>query len=146
MASVVSTVTESRLREAFTGSRKVLGRDLVKHLGTHQVTRQAAHMAIGNAVGCGLLQRSGDPGLYAYTLNPAWVRPIPGEVRVRDAQRAGEAQRQTLACRWPAFGDGRLVPALGLRPADPEVMPPEVATIVDGLHQRFYRHTRGAEA
>lgn len=147
MAKVTSPLNEQRLRDAFAQEPESLvrGAVLVRRLAACNLTRQAANMAIGNATRCRLLLRSGAPGRYAYRLNPKWERPATPYARIRAVEDVADAQARTVATAWPAFGACSLAPTLGPRPADPEVIPPEVADLVDSLHQRFFRHARGVE-
>lgn len=149
MTKNISTPTEKRLRAAFAtaGGASIHGSELVKRLLVEPMSRANAFTMIANARMAGLLIRSGCSGTgaarnrhgYSYRLNAEWRQP---EVRGKRAH-ASDTRRTAgpaLAYTGPAFGTPVLAPALGPRPADPEVMPPEVADMVDSLHQRFFRH------
>ena len=155
MAKVVAPHTEKRLRDAFVtlGGGTVAGSSLVRLFVKNsdpRMSRQAANMMLDAATRCGLLEKSGESGShsgkgYQYALSPTWERPAIREKRESAGSARHRHEEPAIAYAGPAFAGDALAPALGPRPADPEVMPPEVATIVDGLHQRFYRHARGVE-
>lgn len=152
MTKNISAATEKRLRAAFAtaGSAPLPGSELVKRLLVEPMTRANAFTMIANARMAGLLTRSGSSGTgaarnrhgYSYRLNPEWRQP---EMRGKRAH-ASDTRRMhgpAQAYNGPAFGSPALAPALGLRPADPEVMPPQIADMVASLHQRFFRHGHG---
>jgi hypothetical protein len=149
MPKPVSLLTEQRLRAVFAavGNRTLLGPDLacrLREATAVPLTRQVAYLMMNNAVECGLLFRNGARKPFAYRIESDWQQPTTRPKRAE----AGERTRRhgpALAYAGPAFGGAFLAPALGLRPRDPEVMPPEVGDLIDSLHQRFYRHGAGVE-
>lgn len=148
MAKAVAELTEKRLRAAFVklGGTDVASATLAQHLvhsSERPMTRAAAYMAISNATACGLLLRTGHARHFSYRINATWKRPELRAKRAHAGDTRPRAVATSLAYSGPAFDTRSLAPALGPRPADPEVMPPEIADMVASLHQRFFRHGHG---
>lgn len=159
MAKTVSVATEHRLRYALSAAVEgvMAGNELSVRLRAAapvSLSRDATYMMIGNATTCGLLLRSGTAGNhvagkpkgYSYRINPDWQRDAVRAKRAHASDTARRPSGNSLAYNGPAFDCNALTPAIGPRPADPEVMPPEIADMIDSLHQRCYRHAHGVEA
>lgn len=151
MAGDVSRASEHRLRQVFgaIAADWLASAELAVRLRASApwpISRQAIYMAISSGHRCGLLLRNGAFPRFRYAINPAWQRAAVRPKRAHAGCTAPRPTSHALAYVGPAFDRAALAPALGLRPADPEVMPPEVAGIVDSLHRRFYQHAHGGEA
>lgn len=117
-------------------------RDLVELLlAAGCPTRNAAYLAVGHACRTGqITRRMVEGGAFEYKRNGLFTGNRPGR---RAKLRQPNLETEAINYVGPVFDRGPLVPAIGA--PDPEVMPPEVADIIDSLHQRFYREGVGTE-
>ena len=110
-------------------------------------SRSTAYNAMFHARNTGHVERRGKNGGYEYRLKPGApddiTIPAPRErsVNRRDPDDGQARLAQAAAVRaGPVQSREHLSPSLGLLCGDPEVMPPEVGRIIDGLHRAFYEH------
>lgn len=147
----ISVTSEQRLRAALAGARRHLPCvELVQRILSTAgggCSRQMAYSAIGQGERSGLLDVHRVGARKHYALVPGWRRPEPTRsVRPRLPRRRSPVYVLLHALgQMPAVNPGPLVPSLGVRPPDPEVMPAEIGELIDSLHQRFYRHACGVE-
>lgn len=150
----ISALAEQRIRRVLTRPEIRLGTaELVRRMQAangETCSRQMAYFAIGQGERSGLLQAERVGGRKSYALAPGWRRPETPPRRPNAGERARAAKPATrelhrLLTGMPAAHPGPLVPSLGARPADPEVMPPEIGELIHSLHHRFYRHACGVE-
>lgn len=154
--SFISVQAEQRIRRVLTRPEiRLSTAELVQRMQAANgdvCTRQMAYFAIGQGERSGMLQCDRDRGgsRKSYALAPGWRRPEAPPRRPNAGERARVAKPVTrelhrLLTGMPAAQPGPLVASLGARPADPEVMPPEIGELIHSLHHRFYRHACGVE-
>jgi hypothetical protein len=113
-------------------------------------TRQMAYHAVAQGERSGMLQSERAGNRKAYALARGWRRPEIRARRPNAGERAPAAppvarELHRLLTGMPAMRPGPLVASLGVGAPDPEVMPAEIADLIDSLHHRFYRHACGVE-
>ena len=148
----ISEQSEQRIRQVLThpGTR-VAAVDLVRGImaaSNGGCNRQMAYASVAQGERSGMLVSYRIRARKAYALAPGWQRPAP-----KNRPNAGErwpaqanppASIHNTLARMPAHRPGPLVPSLGTRP-DPEVMPPEVHSMISGLFRRIFEHSVGVE-
>lgn len=146
-------MAETRLDRVLKGRDWTRTSDLVRLLEADGCSRTNAYVTVGQAFRRGVIERRGAPTMrsqgYEYRLVPGRTPWNRMRAKLPDAERhSGQdthygAHITAQPYVGPAFDRGPLCPAIASR--DPEVMPPEVADLIDSLHQRFYREATGVE-
>ncbi|MCR6661856.1 MAG: hypothetical protein NVV60_01580 [Luteimonas sp.] len=144
-------MVETRLQHALRGNPDwIPAKRLVELLlAAGLPTRNAAQAAVTYGFEQGQIERMGTRCNYSYRL-VSGGRNAVADAKERAARQYvpnGRVRRveatPAIAYSGPAFDSGVLAPLITA--PDPEVMPEEVANIIESLHQRMYRERIGVE-